>query len=119
MKHVKTHGSDDGADGRRIRFSVRKNSIGIPGRVWEVDLMFKDGIGFDWAGNLVEIGIDVGLIQKAGPWLRLTDDDGDHPAEQQRAAIHDGGAGVGARGGEFHGAVACLCKRAGREAEVS
>lgn len=53
--------------GHRMSFKVLKNKVGIPYRQGEIDLYY--GQGYDTAGELVDVAIDLGLITQAGSWL--------------------------------------------------
>jgi recombination protein RecA len=61
--------SDEGTGevyGHKTTFRVVKNRRAAPYREAEVDLIY--GIGYDTVGELLDIGIDVGLVERAGAW---------------------------------------------------
>lgn len=53
--------------GHRTHFMVEKNKRSAPFRTAEVDLIY--GMGYDTIGEIVDIGVDVGLIEQGGAWL--------------------------------------------------
>jgi recombination protein RecA len=57
--------------GHRTHFMVEKNKRSAPFRTAEVDLIY--GMGYDTIGEIVDIGIDVGLIEQGGAWLTYKD----------------------------------------------
>ncbi|MCY3668631.1 MAG: recombinase RecA [Gemmatimonadetes bacterium] len=56
--------------GNRTRVKVVKNKVAPPFREAEFDLIFHgDSIGISWEGDLVDIGVDKGLVDKSGAWF--------------------------------------------------
>ena len=56
--------------GNRTRVKVVKNKVSPPFREAEFDLIFHgDSIGISWEGDLVDIGVDKGLVEKSGAWF--------------------------------------------------
>ena len=56
--------------GNRTRVKVVKNKVAPPFREAEFDLIFHgDSIGISWEGDLVDIGVDKGLVEKSGAWF--------------------------------------------------
>lgn len=53
--------------GHRTLFKVVKNKRAAPWRQAEVDLIY--GLGYDTDGELLDLGVDMGLIEKGGAWL--------------------------------------------------
>jgi recombination protein RecA len=53
--------------GNRTRGKVVKNKIAPPFRQAEFDILFNEGIS--WAGDLVDIGADAGVLDRSGTWL--------------------------------------------------
>ena len=56
--------------GNRTRVKVVKNKVAPPFREAEFDLIFHgDDIGISWEGDLVDIGVDKGFVDKSGAWF--------------------------------------------------
>jgi len=53
--------------GSRVRVRVTKNKVAPPFREAEVDILF--GRGIDRVGDLVGVGVDVGVVEKSGSWF--------------------------------------------------
>jgi len=53
--------------GHRTKFFIEKNKRAAPYRSAEVDLIY--GIGYDAVGELLDLGVDMGVIDKGGAWL--------------------------------------------------
>ncbi|HEX2033260.1 MAG TPA: recombinase RecA [Chloroflexota bacterium] len=50
--------------GMRAKVTVRKNKVAAPFKSCEFDIMFAEGISK--AGNLIDVGTEMGLVKKAG-----------------------------------------------------
>lgn len=53
--------------GHRTTFRIVKNKRNSPYREAEVDLIY--GIGYDNVGEIIDLGADMGIIEKGGAWL--------------------------------------------------
>jgi recombination protein RecA len=53
--------------GNRVRATVVKNKIAPPFRKTEFDIMFSEGISRP--GDLIDLGVSSGAVQKSGTWL--------------------------------------------------
>jgi recombination protein RecA len=64
----------DGTDvvGNRVRVKVVKNKVAPPFRQAEFDIMYGEGISRE--GSLLDVGVEEGLIRKAGAWYTYGDD---------------------------------------------
>ena len=64
----------DGAEivGNRTRVKVVKNKVAPPFKQAEFDIMYGRGISRE--GSLIDMGVDTGLVRKAGSWLTYGDD---------------------------------------------
>jgi recombination protein RecA len=54
--------------GNRVRVKVVKNKVAPPFRVAEFDLMFDSGISKE--GDLIDLGVKLGVVDKAGSWFQ-------------------------------------------------
>ncbi len=55
--------------GNRTLVKVAKNKMAPPFRRAEFDIIY--GAGFDWAADLVDLGVAAGLVDKSGAWFSM------------------------------------------------
>jgi len=71
LRRLTTLKDNTGAIGSRIRARVVKNKIAPPFRDSEFDLMFDSGISYE--GDLIDLGLGCGVIERSGAWLNYGD----------------------------------------------
>ena len=71
LRRITTIKDGTGAIGSHIRARVVKNKIAPPFRDAEFDIMFDSGISYE--GDILDLGIGCGVVEKTGAWLSFGD----------------------------------------------
>ena len=71
LRRVETIKQGNEAIGNHVRAKVVKNKVAPPFRNAEFDIMFGHGISKE--GNLIDLGLEMGLVSKAGAFLSYGD----------------------------------------------
>jgi recombination protein RecA len=79
----------DGADvvGNRTRVKVVKNKVAPPFKQAEFDIVYGEGISRE--GSLIDMGVEHGIIRKAGAWYTYNGDQLGQGKENARAFLRD------------------------------
>ena len=67
IRRVSTLKERDEATGNQVRVKVVKNKVAPPFKQVEFDIMFGEGISK--VGELIDLGVKAGMVEKAGAWF--------------------------------------------------
>ena len=71
IRRIDSIKSADAIIGNRTRVKVTKNKVAPPFKQAEFDIMYNEGISR--TGNLVDVGVKEGIVQKSGAWFAYGD----------------------------------------------
>ena len=79
----------DGSDsvGNRTKIKVVKNKVAPPFKQAEFDIMYGKGISRE--GGLIDVGVEAGLVRKAGAWYTYEGDQLGQGKENARSFLKD------------------------------
>jgi len=58
--------------GHVSEFQIVKNKLAAPWRTAKISLLY--GVGYDFSGEIINLGIELGLIEQAGAWFKYNDE---------------------------------------------
>jgi len=79
----------DGTDavGNRVRVKVVKNKVAPPFRQAEFDILY--GVGISKEGSLIDLGVEEGIVRKAGAWYTYDGDQLGQGKENARTFLRE------------------------------
>jgi len=87
VRRIETLKDGQEAVGNKVRAKIVKNKVAPPFRQAEFDLMFGTGISRE--GSLIDVGVEQGLVRKAGAWYTYEGDQLGQGKENARSYLRE------------------------------
>ena len=87
VRRIETLKDGQEAVGNRTRVKIVKNKVSPPFKQAEFDIIY--GVGISREGSLIDMGVDLGIVKKAGAWFTYESDQLGQGKENARAFLID------------------------------
>jgi recombination protein RecA len=87
VRRIETLKDGTEAVGNRTRVKVVKNKVSPPFKVAEFDILY--GVGISKEGGLIDLGVEQGIVRKAGAWYTYEGDQLGQGKENARNFLRD------------------------------
>lgn len=87
VRRIETLKGGTEAVGNRTRAKVVKNKMAPPFKLAEFDIIYGEGISRE--GSLIDVGVDTGVVKKAGAWYTYEGDQLGQGKENARTLLRD------------------------------
>ena len=87
IRRIETLKDGTEAVGNRTRIKVVKNKMSPPFKTAEFDILY--GIGISREGSLIDLGVEQGIVRKAGAWYTYEGDQLGQGKENARNFLRD------------------------------
>jgi recombination protein RecA len=87
IRRIETLKDGTEAVGNRTRVKVVKNKMSPPFKVAEFDILY--GVGISREGSLIDLGVEQGIVRKAGAWYTYEGDQLGQGKENARTFLRD------------------------------
>lgn len=71
IRRIETIKEGENVVGSRVRVKIAKNKVAPPFKETEIDIIYGKGISYE--GELIDLGVEYGVIKKSGAWLSYDD----------------------------------------------